>query len=119
MQQFPKYGTPALFDVSRRVNESYHGFHLIFTNMGDLTHEHHICFSYVGRTNSEGDGKGQVVNLGSEECLNIGKILHETLHALGEKLWENTNGRINLFRGWVGVWVGGAKVVKASLALGF
>ena len=83
MQQFPKYGTPALFDVYRRVNESYHGFHLIFTNMGDLRHEAHICFSYVGRTNSEGDGKGQVVNLGSEECLNIGKILHETLHALG------------------------------------
>ena len=27
--------------------------------------------------------KGQVVNLGSAECLHIGTVLHETMHALG------------------------------------
>ena len=26
---------------------------------------------------------GQVINLGAAECLTMGKILHETLHALG------------------------------------
>ena len=74
------------FYFSRRVDESYRGFHLIYTNMGDLAHEAHLCFSYVGRTDPDGDGKGQVVNLGSAECLTIGKILHETLHSLGWKL---------------------------------
>ena len=47
----------------------------------------HLCFSYVGRTDPDGPGKGQVVNLGSAECLAIGKILNETLHALGWKLF--------------------------------
>ena len=54
--------------------------------MGDINRSAHLCFSYVGRTDPDGPGKGQVVNLGSAECLAIGKILHETLHALGLKL---------------------------------
>ena len=61
------------------------GFHLIYTNMGDANMSAHLCFSYVGRTDPDGPGKGQVVNLGSAECLTIGKILHETLHSLGQK----------------------------------
>ena len=72
---------------SRRVEESYSDFHLIYTNMGDLhTTDARRCFSYVGRTDgngTDGNGNGQVVNLGSEECLTVGKILHETLHGLG------------------------------------
>ena len=63
----------------RLVDESYTGPHLIYTNMGDAKHAAHSCFSYVGRM----DGAGQVVNLGAPGCLTIGKILHETLHALG------------------------------------
>ena len=55
--------------------------------MGDLhTTDARRCFSYVGRTDgngTDGNGNGQVVNLGSEECLTVGKILHETLHGLG------------------------------------
>ena len=47
--------------------------------MGDIKHAAHSCFSYVGRM----DVNGQVVNLGALECLTIGRILHETLHALG------------------------------------
>ena len=54
--------------------------------MGDKNTAAHLCSSYVGRTDGPGGGKGQVVNLGSEECLTIGKVLHETLHALGWKL---------------------------------
>ena len=71
---------------SREVDESYPGFHLIYTNMGNMdnTTKASDCFSYVGRT----DRGGQVVNLGSEQCLNIGKILHETLHGLGWKLYS-------------------------------
>ena len=70
------------------MDESYSDFHLIYTNMGDKnTTDAHLCFSYVGRTNGPGHGNGQVVNLGSAECLTIGKILHETLHALGWKLY--------------------------------
>ena len=68
------------------MDESYPGFHLIYTNMGDVAHEAHLCFSYVGRTDPDGNGKGQVINLGSVGCLAIGKILHETLHSLGWKL---------------------------------
>ena len=49
--------------------------HLIYTVMGGPK-----CFSYIGRVNS---GSGQYVNLGSPECLTVGRILHETLHALG------------------------------------
>ena len=54
--------------------------------MGDENMSAHLCFSYVGRTDGPGDGKGQVVNLGSEECLNRGTITKLTLHALGWKL---------------------------------
>ena len=70
------------------MDESYSDFHLIYTNMGDKnTTDAHLCFSYVGRTDGPGgQGKGQVVNLGSAECLAIGKILHETLHAIGWNL---------------------------------
>ena len=69
------------------MDESYQDFHLIYTNMGAPNMSAHLCFSYMGRTDGPGgNGKGQVVNLGSADCLTIGKILHETLHSLGWKL---------------------------------
>jgi len=58
-----------------RVDEGYHGNHLIFTPMGGSG-----CYSSVGRDQT---GKGQYVNLGSPACLAIGTIIHETLHSLG------------------------------------
>ena len=39
-----------------------------------------ICYTQVGRVDQ---GDGQVINLGAPECLAVGIILHETLHALG------------------------------------
>ena len=71
------------------MDASYTGHHLIYTNVGDLSTSANRCFSYVGRTDAngtDGTGKGQVVNL-MPGCLNIGKILHETLHGLGLKLY--------------------------------
>ena len=53
--------------------------HLVFTNMGDGTFSADGCYSRVGRI-----GGGQVVNLGSLGCTMIGRVLHETLHALGK-----------------------------------
>ena len=44
------------------------------------------CFSRLSnfdRVSGTSLVKGQVVNLGSAECLHIGTILHETMHALG------------------------------------
>ena len=70
----------------REVNASYTGYHLIYTNRGDLTYTGDQCISYVGRTDSAGAGKGQMINLVGD-CLNVGKILHETLHGLGLKLY--------------------------------
>jgi len=61
------------------VPANFPGPHLIFTNMGDEQILPHSCTSYVGMIS----GNGQVVNLGAPACLTIGKILHETLHALG------------------------------------
>ena len=65
----------------REVPANYSKPHLIFTNTGDEQTLPHVCASYVGMMS----GTGQIVNLGSPECLAIGKILHETLHALGFK----------------------------------
>ena len=70
----------------REVDETYMGHHLIYTNMGDDTYASNQCISYVGRTDSAGAGKGQMINLVGD-CLNVGKILHETLHGLGLKLY--------------------------------
>ena len=64
------------------MDASYQGPHLIFTSMGDGQNPAHLCYSQVGRIS---EGNGQIVNLGSPECLAIGKILHETLHALGKQ----------------------------------
>jgi len=58
----------------REVAASYHGPHLIFSLSDGIG-----CYSNVGRTGSN----GQIVNLGSADCLKIGIIIHETLHALG------------------------------------
>ena len=59
----------------RNVDENYPGSHLIFTPSGGSG-----CYSSVGRDQS---GRGQIVNLGSTECLAVGTIIHETLHSLG------------------------------------
>ena len=66
----------------REVEESYHGPHLIFTNMGDGENPAYHCFSYVGLRD---EGNGQVINLGSPGCLAVGVIIHEVLHALGKQ----------------------------------
>ena len=60
--------------MSREVSESYHGPHLIFTLTDGIG-----CYSNVGRTGTN----GQLINLGSSDCLQKGIIIHETLHALG------------------------------------
>ena len=65
----------------REVNESHEGPHLTFTNMGDGQNPAFLCYSQVGRVDQ---GDGQVINLGAPECLAVGIILHETLHALGK-----------------------------------
>ena len=61
--------------ILREVNATFQGSHLIFTAMGGTS-----CFSNVGRV---GGIKGQLVNLGSLQCLHQGMVIHETLHALG------------------------------------
>ena len=66
----------------RNVTADYSKPHLIFTKMGDLQTPAYSCASYVGMRS----GPGQVVNLGAPECLSIGGVLHETLHALGFKM---------------------------------
>ena len=76
MYKFPK-------NFPRRAGRNFRGPHLLFTLMGDLHNPANSCFSYVGRVGGVGEVKGQVVNLGSPDCLRIGMILHEVLHALG------------------------------------
>ena len=56
--------------------------------MGDSAHPPYECFSYVGRVVSK---PGQIVNLGSPDCLSVGRILHETLHALGLPFFSKSN----------------------------
>jgi len=67
----------------RAVGTDFKGPHLVFSLMGDDRNPAGSCFSYVGRVQGKNQGKGQLVNLGLPRCLNIGIILHETLHALG------------------------------------
>jgi len=77
-----EHGVPCI--EFRQVNKSYPGFHLIYTNMGAPNLSAHLCFSHMGRADGPGrHGQGQVVNLGSADCLTVGKILHETVHSLG------------------------------------
>lgn len=56
--------------------------HLIYTTMGDATHDPWLCYSFVGKMRT----RGQVINLGQPQCFAKGMILHETLHALGLSL---------------------------------
>ena len=67
----------------REVDEGHEGPHLIFTNMGDGQNPASLCYSQVGRVDQ---GNGQVINLGAHECLAVGVVLHEVLHALGRLL---------------------------------
>ena len=53
--------------------------HLLFTNMGVGNNSAHGCYSFVGRVKTGEQG----INLGSAECLTVGRIMHETMHALG------------------------------------
>ena len=73
MTQGQDFDKDFIFDI-RLVDSTFKGSHLIFTPMGGTS-----CFSNVGRVG----GNGQLVNLGSAECLHQGVIIHETLHALG------------------------------------
>ena len=71
----------------REVNATFPGSHLIFTAMGGPS-----CFSNVGRVG----GNGQFVNLGSPECLHMGVVIHEILHALGSFLFCYTHSELSL-----------------------
>ena len=62
------------FYISREVGSDYTHPHLIFSPFGA-----HTCYSFVGKQATN----GQVINLGSPQCLAIGTILHEVLHGLG------------------------------------
>ena len=52
--------------------------------MGDANNNPNRCWSYVGRQGAQGGKTGQTINLGSPECMNMGKILHEIMHSLGK-----------------------------------
>ena len=66
----------------REVAADHTGPHLLFTSMGDGQNPAWGCYSFVGYQGVA----GQLVNLGSPACLVRGRILHETLHALGQFL---------------------------------
>ena len=72
-------GQYQLFHIFRLVGSDYTHPHLIFSPFGDEHHPAYACYSFVGRQATN----GQIINLGSPECLAIGMILHETLHGLG------------------------------------
>ena len=69
---------------SREVSRGFTGAHLIFTTMGDVYNDPGGCWAYVGCQGAQGGKSGQTVNLGSPGCFNMGTILHEILHSLGE-----------------------------------
>ena len=68
----------------REVEEDYVGPHLIFTLQGDDNLPAYGCCSYVGRVSPQGGHRGQVVNLGASQCLAVGTVIHEILHAMGK-----------------------------------
>ena len=79
------------FNYFREVGAAFQGSHLIYTAMGGTG-----CWSYVGR---QAGGRGQRINLGSPRCVNVGTVIHETLHALG---WSIYSSRLfDLFLGAV------------------
>ena len=57
--------------------------HLLFTSMGVDNRPPYLCNSFVGRVKATEQG----INLGQAACLTIGRIMHETMHALGMKVW--------------------------------
>ena len=67
----------------RKVADDFDGPHLIFTLQGDTKLHAYGCYSYVGRVSPQGGHRGQVVNLGAPECLAVGTVIHEILHAMG------------------------------------
>ena len=69
---------------NREVDEDFMSPHLIFTPMGDANQPAYGCYSYVGRVSPQGGHRGQVVNLGAAECLAVGTVIHEIMHAMGK-----------------------------------
>ena len=61
--------------------------HLMFTNMGVGGNLPHLCYSLVGRVKTGEQG----INLGQAACFTIGRIMHETMHALGMKVQFQKN----------------------------
>ena len=69
----------------REVERDFIGPHLIFSVEGDAGNVNPDgCWSYVGRQGAQGGKAGQTVNLGSDECYNIGTVLHNIMHSLGK-----------------------------------
>ena len=54
--------------------------------MGDAKNNPTSCYSYVGKQGAMDGTPGQVINLGHSDCFEGGRVLHEILHGLGEKL---------------------------------
>ena len=81
--------------------------------MGDGKNPAGGCYSTIGRQEPMGRIVrekilyGQFINLGGDgECMNMGTILHETLHALGKcisyfhKKWIHFPGSVHEFSRW-------------------
>ena len=54
--------------------------HLLFTNQGVGNISAYQCYSFAGRVKTGEQG----LNLGPAECLTVGGIMHEAMHALGK-----------------------------------
>ena len=74
----PKFGIFVFSNESVDISQP----HLLFTNMGFGGSPPHLCYSLVGRLKTGEQG----INLGQEGCLAVGRIMHETMHALGKKV---------------------------------
>ena len=68
----------------REISTGFRGAHLIFSCMGDEHNDPSGCWAYVGCQGAQGGKTGQTINLGSSGCFNMGTILHEIMHSLGE-----------------------------------
>ena len=52
--------------------------------MGDNDWPPQGCWAYTGKVGPVGGENGQTVNLGNPGCMNMGTVIHEVMHSLGE-----------------------------------
>ena len=57
--------------------------------MGDAENDPSGCWAYVGYQGAQGGKRGQTVNYGDEGCFNMGTVVHEILHSLGNIFGDN------------------------------